>query len=761
MGRLSSSRARWLLSVCVVLALPLTSLLAANLRLADGLPLVSFTFGLLVAYLLSVGPRGAPVAVLAFVLDLMVVHDHALGPAVLVVAVVQAGVAVGTGLALEQRFAHHGPVRRPIVMVDYGLIAGAVAPLLLTAARGWFGGLLGLGSAGWAPVVCEALASGIGLLTVTAGIRMLIKGQYRLLAPHRWPVAVAAAVSSILAVLVAVRLAGDQVVATGQLLAVPVLALALMLGTVAYSLGAMLTVLGVTIPLAVVGIGDWQVSMATLAGWWGLGFVGLLLATDGDRRRAAAAEFRSFFMRSATPSVTVDIVAGAVLRANDAMATLLGLRPQDLVGRPVVDLVPDTDGLHARLAGLLRLEATEVTAELALPVAEDRERWVRCIAAHVDLGGPQADLVQVQFVDLTAERTRAASLERSNESLEQFGRRVTHDLKQPVAAVAAYASTLLEHGHRMDEDMVRTMHERLAAAARRAVRQLDDTFAAAAARNPGRVDVRLHELVADVVGVVDIGLAEAGGTVATNLMRGHVHTEPGVLRQVLLNLLTNSLKYAGTDTTPRIHVTSRVDGAGVELVVTDNGTGIPIDDLDAVFGRGVRLAPSQADGRGHGLADSRQLAESLGGTLRAEPWPDGARFVLWLPDPSAAGTQPPARVLLVAQDGDGLDDLRHRLEHRSAIEVVGAATSVGDAVVAARDGRPDVVVLDRALQQVAGLAGVVEIARAHRDARIVLLTDGQATVPDERAALSAGAVRSVDLGMDDDELVDGLLGHRA
>lgn len=745
-----------MLTIVVLVVLPIVAVLARGLVLGSGAPLVTLVTGVLLAYLLSIGPRGYPVALIGFVLDATITNGHPLGLPVLALAAAQAIVVVGGAALLEARFRHYGPVRKPAVMIEFGIIGAGLVPLGVVAASELFGPVLGLPRLPVSVLHCVA-AAGIGVLTTTAGIRMVIKGQHRQLDRTRLPSALAAAAVSAVAVLLVVQFGDEGAVAAGQILAIPVLALAMLVGTVAYSLAVTITLFAVIVPIAAFSdVASWDVATGSLVAWWVVGFVGLLLATDGDRRRAAAEEFRSFFDRSATPSLTVNTRTGLVVRANTAVTHLLDAGARDLIGRSLTDFVPDHDGAHAELERVRAGESNELVVEFALP-GEGAGRWVRCIAVHVDLGGPQHDVMQVQFVDLTVERHRAASLERSNESLEQFGRRVTHDLKQPVAAVAAYASTLLEHGERMEAEMVRTMHERLEAAARRAVQQLDDTFAAAAEQNPGRIDVRLHELVADVVGVVDIDLAEAGGTVGTNLVRGHVHSDPGVLRQILLNLLTNSLKYRRPEVASRIHVASRVRGAGVEVTVTDNGIGIPPGALEAVFDRGVRLVPEQADGGGHGLADSRDLAQSLGGSLRAEPWPDGARFVLWLPDPSVAGAQPATRVLVVAGPDD-CDDLHARLARRSSIQVVATVATVSEAVVAVGETKPDVILLDRVVHERSGLGGVVEMARAHRDARIVLLTAGGRRAVDVDAAAAAGAVRTIDLGMDDASLVDGLVG---
>lgn len=755
MGRLRSVRAQVMATIGFLVFAPVAVVGTARLEMSSGAPGLGLLLPLVVALLLSVGPRAAPAVVAAFVLDAIVVGDQPLAVLTVGVAVAQAAVALAVVLLLERRLAHHGPVRSPVVVVEFAAIVGVALPLLVNllpelaagaAAGPWPG-----------PYPQRVIADGIGVLTIAPGVRMLLVrarlGLERSVVAGVW----SATVLTVASVLLILRLGGIDALVNAQVLAVPLLLLALFVGTAGYAIGVALSTIGIVVPLSLLGAGgELAITTPIHAVWLLVAIVGMLLATEGDRRRAAAVEFRTFFQHSATPTLSVNAGTGLVTQVNRAAVELLGRPARDLAGRMAADLVGANDRVRERLDALLGGEVEEFTEEFALGDQEDAVRWVRCAALRVDLPNPQADVVQVQFLDLTTERERASALERSNEALERFGRRVTHDLKQPLAAVAAYASTLAEHGERMDPEVVRTMYERLEAVAHRAVTQLDDTFSAAVTTS-GPEAVNLHEVLASVVGVVDIDLTETGGIVDTALAVSRVHADGSMLRQVLLNLLTNSIKYARQDTPPRIRVSSRVRGAGVEVTVTDNGTGIPADQLTAVFERGRRLDPDRADGRGHGLADSRDLAESVGGWLRAEPWPEGARFVLWLPDPSVAATAAATRVLLVDDEPDALTVLAHRLELDPGIEVVGTAVTMEEAIGATRELRPDVVLLDRWLRDQDGLARVVELARAHPDVRIILLTAHVTPDLDERAR-HGGVLRTLDKAVSDEDLVAQVIG---
>jgi signal transduction histidine kinase len=105
------------------------------------------------------------------------------------------------------------------------------------------------------------------------------------------------------------------------------------------------------------------------------------------------------------------------------------------------------------------------------------------------------------------------------------------------------------------------------------------------------------------------------------------------LRQVLVNLLDNALKYSAPDS--RVDVRIRELAAGVELEVEDEGIGIPPDGLPRVFDKFYRADPDMlggVGGSGLGLYISRELIEQMGGTIGVRSTPGrGSTFRLRLP----------------------------------------------------------------------------------------------------------------------------------
>ena len=113
------------------------------------------------------------------------------------------------------------------------------------------------------------------------------------------------------------------------------------------------------------------------------------------------------------------------------------------------------------------------------------------------------------------------------------------------------------------------------------------------------------------------------------------HLQRGALRQILLNLLDNAMKYGGDGTVVSVHV-SGIPGGGARLRVDDNGPGVPVKERDRIwrpFERGGVARERAAGGSGIGLTIVREIAEEHGGRAWVESVAGGgASFNVELPD---------------------------------------------------------------------------------------------------------------------------------
>jgi two-component system sensor histidine kinase ChvG len=224
---------------------------------------------------------------------------------------------------------------------------------------------------------------------------------------------------------------------------------------------------------------------------------------------------------------------------------------------------------------------------------------------------------------------------------ERFAADVAHELRNPLTSVRSAIETL----RRIENpDQQRRLLEIISDDAVRMDRLIGDIS------DSSRVDAELSRTVAVPVDVAPIlstlvelhGATRAEGEPAVGLEAPAtglvVRGVEGRLVQVFRNLLGNALSFSPRDGTVRVR--ARPAGAWVEVVVDDEGPGIPEAKLEGIFERFYSERP-QGEGFGKhsglGLSISRQIVEGLRGKIAAENRRDaegkvvGARFIVRLP----------------------------------------------------------------------------------------------------------------------------------
>ena len=298
------------------------------------------------------------------------------------------------------------------------------------------------------------------------------------------------------------------------------------------------------------------------------------------------------------------------------------------------DLLADDsydDSLAAR-SGLARFYATQklVLPDSGEPIgslcvfdpsphalsAEERQ-------ALQDLAARVVDIIELEL------RTRMLSravleLERSNEALTAFAGQISHDLTNPLAAVAGNLEILGELVESTEPDVgrIRDVVGRSERSVSRMAGLLKSvlTYATLSGTlSPERVDVAM--LVADVRDDL------AAGREAVDLQLGvleDVTADPDSLRIVVLNLLSNALKHAG-GTARRVEVDAVVvadPSPTWRLRVADHGKGLDARYRERVFDELVRVDRT-VGGSGLGLATCRRVVESHGGRIWLDETPGG------------------------------------------------------------------------------------------------------------------------------------------
>lgn len=225
--------------------------------------------------------------------------------------------------------------------------------------------------------------------------------------------------------------------------------------------------------------------------------------------------------------------------------------------------------------------------------------------------------------DLTEVRD---DLARSNEHLSQFAGQVSHDLRTPLTAIIINAELLAtEHTVEADTD-VSDMVSAVSDAGHRMDAMIGEMLSFA--QENGRlhpVDTDLAHLVGLVL--VDIEPLISHGDVDVQVgVLPHVMIDPDLLYSVVLNLLTNAIKFARPDTQPIVSITADRLRDHWRFRVTDNGIGVPKARQEAMFELFAR-ADSSVSGHGIGLATARRIVEAHGGTIGMDTPADGGTSV--------------------------------------------------------------------------------------------------------------------------------------
>lgn len=208
---------------------------------------------------------------------------------------------------------------------------------------------------------------------------------------------------------------------------------------------------------------------------------------------------------------------------------------------------------------------------------------------------------------------------------------VSHELRTPLAQIRMFTETLLLGRVRSETEGRRSL-EIVAREAQRLAQLVENVllFARGERRQPRitRTATIMAPLVTDVVeSFAPLAAARRARVVADLDFHVAANVDGGAIRQILLNILDNAVKYGPEGQT--ITVALELKGDRLQLSVKDEGVGVDTRDAERIFEPFSRLARSATatGGTGIGLAIVRQLADLHGGRA----WVEGARFIVEIP----------------------------------------------------------------------------------------------------------------------------------
>lgn len=241
----------------------------------------------------------------------------------------------------------------------------------------------------------------------------------------------------------------------------------------------------------------------------------------------------------------------------------------------------------------------------------------------------------------TAEQLRDANRKLTvlGEQKDQFLSQVSHELRTPMTSIRSFAE-ILRDSENLDRDKFLRFTSIIHDESIRLTRLLDEILDLSFLEN-GRIklniaETQLAEVIDRAVSATQTHQAAKGSRIVRDLGSENVtlKTDFDRLAQVLINLITNALKYTDAGD-PEIRIICRIQGKGLQIDVADNGPGIDEADRDIIFEKFTRLSNEQESGSvGLGLPISAEIMRNLGGSLKYVASDDqGALFRLELTVP--------------------------------------------------------------------------------------------------------------------------------
>nr|WP_315589670.1 PAS domain S-box protein [Sphingomonas psychrotolerans] len=493
---------------------------------------------------------------------------------------------------------------------------------------------------------------------------------------------------------------------------------------------------------------------------------------DLTNEREAENRYR-LMARNSTDMITTTDLEGRITFISPSCEKIVGLNPDDLLGKPAFDFVhpEDLGGLRKQYGSLIRTGSAErVRWRSQRPDGE----WV-WLESSIGILHDAHDEQMTGFIDVVRDVTdrkqredalAAATLkaEQAVKSKSDFVANVSHELRTPLNSVIGF-SRLLDEAPELSEETrrrVRLIHN--AGQALRGVidNVLDFSKLEAAALELNCVPFDFHDFIRQTVALMEPQAAAKDVQLRALLgsdVPGWVLGDDARLRQVVLNLLSNAVKFTQEGSvTLTVWSTGKGSDARLRVEVRDTGAGIAAERMATLFSRFVQAAPTIAShygGTGLGLAISRQLIELMQGTIGVtSKLGDGSTFWFEIPlreaSEASAPVKPNPRLqpgfagkrILVVDDVDLNRDLMLATLSRYGF-AVSLANDGSAAVDAVLNGAFDLVLMDCQMPVMDGFTAtriIRESASASSTVPIVALT---------ASAQIAHLERCRDAGMDD------------
>lgn len=364
---------------------------------------------------------------------------------------------------------------------------------------------------------------------------------------------------------------------------------------------------------------------------------------------ASELRYRRMFEEAKDGLLILDIDTGRIENVNYSLLKLLGYCNSEMVGKTVGEL-PSFKGIESNQGMLRRLQQYGYVLYRDLPL-ETRDGCIIAVefASHVYQAG-ERNVIQCNIRDITERKCeeaqiraimeqrivdRTAQLQTANLDLEAFSSSVAHDLRAPLRHVVGCMHRLKnEAGPSLSEESVGDL-TKISKSVKRMENLIDDllSFSRVSHSKMQETEIDLDQLVQEALGDFQEEVKERN--IAWEIKPlPMVRADRSLLRQVLINLISNALKFTSNRAQAKIEIACiPSDDGRTAIFIRDNGAGFNPRYAGKLFGLFQRLHSEQEfEGTGIGLANVQRIIQRHGGLVWAEGVVDGgATFYFSIP----------------------------------------------------------------------------------------------------------------------------------